>query len=414
MKTLLLTMLAVGLYQLGIAQQQDYCYDLRVSVQDVRIGPDMVEFDVYLRSGKARGDACGLIMLGHADFVVGLNGAAFADPVVEKLGDPLRGGSCTFKPLSGSEMQTLLTRALYFNAISPRIVNGDVVINVQPPAVGDMQGYENNLAAIDDGVREHRLARFRVTGYRGHGNPGLAVVRMQGKKPVVRVGDRLVRELPSVAHSYRAGAGFRSLAVSVRQDGPFSLEIKNFTATPKDGVHSQLLWVTAWEEDVQQYVIQRSAEGERWEDIGAVEAKGMSANTIQDYLYGDLDVYDGERLYAQYYYRLKIVDGQDQIRYSNVEKVDFRGQGLQLEARAYPNPSTEGLHLELRRGETEQADQMLLYDVSGKVVFQREISPESTYEYIDYSRAGIETGAYFVQLRDTEVVYWHEKIEIMR
>jgi hypothetical protein len=88
------------------------------------------------------------------------------------------------------------------------------------------------------------------------------------------------------------------------KDEPLPAELTGFDAYPGQS-GNVLIWETASEENVREFVIEQSDNGKNWRVIGLVEARGAS-----DYRF------DHNRPFTESYYRLKIVDEDGSFEYS--------------------------------------------------------------------------------------------------
>jgi hypothetical protein len=147
-------------------------------------------------------------------------------------------------------------------------------------------------------------------------------------------------------------------------------------------------------------VIERSTDRSSWVEVGKVQAAGESAAT-QKYQFIDQNVYDGRRANVRYYYRLNIVDRDSRGAYSNIDVVKFSNDLSVASIYVYPNPSTDGVNIELNyTEETMTPAEILVYNDLGQLVYAREIPENSAIEFIDFSKANIISGAYTVQVMD--------------
>lgn len=95
---------------------------------------------------------------------------------------------------------------------------------------------------------------------------------------------------------------------------PLPIELLSFNATPvNDAV--QLTWSTASEKDNDFFTVERSIDGENWENVLFVEGAGTSIHRI-DYASADLRPYKGLS-----YYRLKQTDFDGQFTHSSAVAV---------------------------------------------------------------------------------------------
>ena len=88
--------------------------------------------------------------------------------------------------------------------------------------------------------------------------------------------------------------------------------------------HSQLLWTTGVEDNFQQFIIERSADGQAFFTVGQVSAKG----SYSQYEYSDISPLDGDTQRI-FYYRLKMMDRDGTYRYSEVLQVSLSFSAVQ-------------------------------------------------------------------------------------
>lgn len=93
--------------------------------------------------------------------------------------------------------------------------------------------------------------------------------------------------------------------------------------------HVDLNWVTAQENNVSRYDVERSFNGSDWSSIGVVNARGGNS----DYALQDLQPS------SKNYYRLRIIDNDGMVKYSNIVLINLKGKaGIVV----YPSPSSDG------------------------------------------------------------------------
>ena len=199
---------------------------------------------------------------------------------------------------------------------------------------------------------------------------------------------------------------------------PLPLDLLSFDAKKEGDNSAALVWTTANEVNTKLFVIQRSNNRESWNDIGGVEA-AVTSSGIKQYNFLDKNVYDGRSNREVYYYRLKMVDQDDSFRYSNIDVVSFSSflttqDGFKLYM--YPNPATQGVNVEIAQpADSEPITHLELYDVSGKMVFNRDIAPGSEIEYIDFAALNMSSGTYILRAVDAaNVAQAHEKLVVLR
>src|SRR5690606_21926415 len=164
---------------------------------------------------------------------------------------------------------------------------------------------------------------------------------------------------------------------------PLAIKMKEITAANVDA-RNRIDWTTATEAKGDVFELQRSADGERFEYIEAINAKGTSAS----YTY-----WDEQPIQGMNYYRLKIIDPAGNHSYSAVVKALVKSSGLVV-VDAYPNPVKDVLTVKAY-GNTGNAH-LTITDISGKLV--RSITMYGDKTEIDISALG--QGMYLVKYAD--------------
>ncbi|MCB9328562.1 MAG: T9SS type A sorting domain-containing protein [Lewinellaceae bacterium] len=114
------------------------------------------------------------------------------------------------------------------------------------------------------------------------------------------------------------------------------LEIVSFDAIAED-TKNRIEWITASEEDISEFVIQKSLDAEHWQSIGKISAKNKKEGST--YLW-----YDDDILNSLIYYRLKIEDFEGEVLYSQIVKLT-RDSDIDY-LKMHPNPTSGKLFLE--------------------------------------------------------------------
>ncbi|MFY0673387.1 MAG: hypothetical protein JXQ87_08275 [Bacteroidia bacterium] len=122
------------------------------------------------------------------------------------------------------------------------------------------------------------------------------------------------------------------------KSSPLPVDFTYFNAQwQTKGETAILNWQTAMEENNSHFEIERSFDGQVWEQIGAVAGQGTTFD-ITDYQFVDQLEAHNSKLAAKLYYRLKQVDYNGDFDYSPIETLNF-----ELETRntfkVWPNPT---------------------------------------------------------------------------
>lgn len=165
------------------------------------------------------------------------------------------------------------------------------------------------------------------------------------------------------------------------------VELVYFEASPMDD-YIVLNWETATETDNDYFIIERSKNGKRWEEVDKVDGAGTSIETIK-YEYFDFNAVIGDN-----YYRLRQVDFSGRETISEIVYASIAGATTQLAV--YPNPTSNGSSVTVKNvqyGETVQ-----LLNASGNVVSESYVNSFSNE--INLNIIDIQPGVYFVNTTD--------------
>jgi uncharacterized delta-60 repeat protein len=146
--------------------------------------------------------------------------------------------------------------------------------------------------------------------------------------------------------------------------GPLPVTIANFTATVKDkSVHLQ--WQSESEVNLSHFIIQRSAASKNFITIGNVKANGNGKNTY--------NIIDKDPLPGANFYRLKMIDNDQQFSYSNIASANLADD---FTYKISPNPARNILYVHVQ-GLNEIATLQII-DAGGRNIKEVKVSPIST------------------------------------
>lgn len=170
------------------------------------------------------------------------------------------------------------------------------------------------------------------------------------------------------------------------------VELLTFDAKQR-AEHVDVLWSTASERNSSHFMVQRSADGDNFIDLGRVAAAGQSLQTL------DYGFVDESPLEGLSYYRLKQVDVDGTSTLSQVVTVVYGpGQrGLEL----YPNPAVERVRV-LFDMMKEGAVRWRITDASGRTADQGITGGAKGRNGFDIELNRLETGTYLLQLYDAQ------------
>jgi hypothetical protein len=150
---------------------------------------------------------------------------------------------------------------------------------------------------------------------------------------------------------------FSSGSMAAITSSPLPLDLLNFSGRLIND-KSRLEWLTANEENVSHFEVERSTGNNEWVSIGQVPARNIAGN--QSYTFWDIQPANGWN-----YYRLKMVDIDRRFKYSKMIAVRKNGPTLLV----YPNPNKGQFVVQIDNAASRSTLQ--LYDASGKLVHQQ-------------------------------------------
>lgn len=126
----------------------------------------------------------------------------------------------------------------------------------------------------------------------------------------------------------------------------------------------QLEWATAMEQNAEEFIIERSADGRNFMEIARQSAAGNST-TQRTYSNEDTQPLSGVS-----YYRIRQVDFNGATTFSNVETITLRDASTQISV--YPNPISGGDNLQIVSGLEEDLD-IILFNSKGQKILRSSV-----------------------------------------
>ncbi len=194
------------------------------------------------------------------------------------------------------------------------------------------------------------------------------------------VGTRTIRiRLIGVARNGNAtDAYFDNLSLTVASTLPVTLQ--NFTATTQQQT-VKLAWITSSETNNKGFSIERSNNGQDWNNIGFVAAQtGIGDDKTYSFI-------DNAPVAGNNYYRLKQEDLDGVYTYSGIQSVQFSGK---TKSAVFPNPVPETLNFSTGMINPK----VKVMNAEGKVI----LIHTGTQRQVNVSR--LVTGIYYLVLED--------------
>jgi Secretion system C-terminal sorting domain len=164
------------------------------------------------------------------------------------------------------------------------------------------------------------------------------------------------------------------------------LEITAFTAIAAGG-SAKLDWSASAQSGGERFLVERSADGAQWQQIGTVAARGLTAGSA-DYQFQDSLPFRGAN-----YYRLEELGENGSAVWSPVREVVFGGGVAGLHV--YPNPATDEVYVAYSRQGIAASD-IRLMTVTGQALPAQVQGGRGT---ATVSLRGLAAGIYLLQVR---------------
>ena len=157
-----------------------------------------------------------------------------------------------------------------------------------------------------------------------------------------------------------------------------------------------LSWSTQFENNSSRFVVERSKDGRNYTPIGEVNAAGNS-NSIRQYSLTDSKPFKGNN-----YYRLRIIDKDNQFRLSDIQRLKNDGAtGITV----FPNPVRDKLTISINADKAIDG-QLIITDVSGKFVYSKAVRLSDGNTIVSVELNSVSAGTYLlkIQLKDEVII----------
>jgi Secretion system C-terminal sorting domain len=150
-----------------------------------------------------------------------------------------------------------------------------------------------------------------------------------------------------------------------------------------------LSWKTLSELNSKHFDIERSTDGINFTKIGEKAATGYSVTDV-NYSYADAGMN-----VSVYYYRLKLVDLDGKVSYSNIAAVR---KGSIKTIKVFPNPAVENLSVEFSNAKGSYTITVL--NQAGQEVQNIKADISNTVQYVKINRNNVAAGMYYVRVKE--------------
>ena len=179
-------------------------------------------------------------------------------------------------------------------------------------------------------------------------------------------------------------------SVTIQYTYTLPVKLQSFTAFPNDNT-VLLNWIIAEEINVAHYEVEYSTDGRNYRSIYSIAATN-SRN------YSSIHTSPASGIN---YYRLKVVDTDLKMTYSDIRKVNFtnRQSGITV----FPNPVNERINISIPSSLINKTATISLYDVDNKLVFTKDLKILGQTEILNTNL--LPAGNYFLVVNSNSETY---------
>ena len=172
--------------------------------------------------------------------------------------------------------------------------------------------------------------------------------------------------------------------------------VNSWSASLQPGDKALLNWTTTNAVNFDHFVIQRSTDGDNFQDIATVAANNTDSSIEQKYTYTDQFTYNGD-----VFYRLQLVDRDGSASYSGIVNLPMQTSGA---IRIYPTMVENGQLTDETPSEINQA-KLELFDMTGrKLMVQNWSQLQGRQQVSIAANSRLAAGAYIVRLSDSQSI----------
>jgi hypothetical protein len=191
---------------------------------------------------------------------------------------------------------------------------------------------------------------------------------------------------------YNQDGGADRLSFSM-SSSTLPVTLSSWSATAQSANQALLKWTATDAVNFDHFIIQRSTDGQTFEDVHTVNSTAASSGTSTAYSYTDLYNFDGT-----VYYRLEMVDVDNKASYSSVLALPLRSQ---KPVRIYPTVVENG-NLFVESASTISQAKLELFDMNGRKLQEKDWSSLQGRQQVSVNGGTLPAGAYIARLSDSQ------------
>lgn len=195
----------------------------------------------------------------------------------------------------------------------------------------------------------------------------------------------------AVSNITTSGNNLRGDLAAAITNIPFPVKLMSFTGR-NNGTKNELNWITATEQNISGFSIERSEDLKNWHTIGSQLSKAQHGNSSEklSYTFTDHAPQPGTE-----YYRLKQADRDHKVTYSTYVAINSKAD---VTIQVYPNPAVGIVNI----SGISKGNIIHLVDISGKVVLEQKVENN----IVAISLGTLSANMYFIQVvEDGKIVH---------
>lgn len=160
----------------------------------------------------------------------------------------------------------------------------------------------------------------------------------------------------------------------------------SFKAT-KANQNTKISWTTTYENNLANFIVERSINGSSWQPIATIPANGNNTGNTTNY-----SILDAQPVKGINFYRLKSVDQDATFYYSEIRTVKFDGNDIYT---VYPNPVKDKLLINLNNSVGFYGT-VTLFNQKGQQILHQKVTTSSSQ--IQLETSNLSTGIFYLKM----------------
>lgn len=165
-------------------------------------------------------------------------------------------------------------------------------------------------------------------------------------------------------------------------------------AGQREGAVNKLRWTTSTEQNNRGFMVQRSADGSNYTDLGFVNTQAVGGNSVDQLTYSYTD---NNPAGSKQYYRLRMEDLDGRSKLSNIVLIRGNKPAQLAISGIFPNPVSTEVNVLVDAPVRDKVTLMII-NASGKTVLQKLITIEAGSNTIPVNTSTLANGSYLVKL----------------